>query len=311
MDSSIVPVDRSLGIPVYVQASVVGQCLRKTEPRLFIRPTLEIIEIEKEIMDYQKYQEQNQELEQQEPYSSSVEALRTTLNYFCMDRAEEVTIEQWKTYVQESSLQAKIILKDLDAVISNPPPNLPQILEDDGWIYLYHYEDEAVPRPYSFSEHVEWLKQMRARWHRIYEEEHFSPAGVLRTILPQLWLDNTEYGAEAEWQRIVKQSPRQAKFILEKLTALTREPPPDLPQILRKYGWIRLFHDGNGSEPREYSFSDYVEWVRQMTAQFYCIYEKEQCPSAASGLVKSGLVKSGRNGRFARSPSRSRSAPVC
>ena len=217
------------------------------------------------------------------PYSSPVEALHVFLGYFWIDRLEEEALEQWRTYVQESSPQARVLLKNLDALCNNPPPDLPEILQEDGWICLYHYEDGAEEAiPYSLSEHVEWLRELIARLRRIYEEEHFSPAGVLRTILPKIWLDNTEYEAQAEWQRYVQQSPRQAKFILEKLAALTLEPPPDLPQILQKYGWIYLYHDGNGSEPRPYSFSEHVEWVREMTAQFCCIYEKEQRPSPQS-----------------------------
>ena len=214
------------------------------------------------------------------PYSSPVEALRAFLGYFWIDRYEEEALEQWTTYVQESARQALVLLKNLDALCNNPPLNLSEILQDDGWIYLYHYEngaEEAIP--YSLSEQVEWLRELIARLRRIYEEENFSPAGVLRTILPKLWLDNTEYAAQAEWRRYVQQCPRQAKFVLEKLAALTLDPPPDLPQILQKYGWIHLYHNGNGSGPIEYSFSEHVEWVRQMTAQFRCIYEKEVRPS--------------------------------
>lgn len=216
------------------------------------------------------------------PYSSPVEALHVFLGYFWVDRYEEEALEQWTTYVQESARQARVLLKNLSALCNDPPPDLPEILQEDGWICLLHYKNGAVPTVYSFSEHVEWLRELIARLRCIYEEENFSPAGVLRTILPKIWLDKSDYEAQAEWQRYVKQCPRQAKFVLEKLAALTLDPPPDLPQILQKYGWIHLYHNRNGSGPIEYSFSEHVEWVRQMTAQFRCIYEKEVCPSPRS-----------------------------
>ena len=147
------------------------------------------------------------------PYSSPVEALHVFLSYFWVDRYEEEALEHWTTYVQESPRQARVLLKNLDALCDDPPPDLPEILQEDGWICLLHYENGAVPTVYSFSEHVEWLRELIARLRRIYEEETFSPAGVLRTILPKLWIRKTEYGAQAEWRTYVQQCPRQAKFI--------------------------------------------------------------------------------------------------
>ncbi len=247
-------------------------------------------------MNYQATQHQQQDSNLKDPFSSPVSVLRTVLDHFWIDRTEEEALAQWQRYVTPYQVQAKIILENLAAVIDAPPPDLPQILQEHGWIYLFHYEDEAQPTPYSFSEHVFWLRQLTARLHHIYEQEHSKPAAILRTMLQNFWLDRLETEAEAEWSTYVKQCPRQAKFILQKLTALTSDPPPDLPQILQKYGWIYLYHDGNGTGPIEYSWKEHVEWVRQMTAQFRCIYEKEQCvrahtfaPLSADGAMEAEI----------------------
>jgi hypothetical protein len=156
------------------------------------------------------------------PYSSPLEALRALLGNFWLYRTEEDALKQWGTYVQESSLQARVLLKNLDVLCNDPPKNLPEILQDDGWIYLYHEENWIL---YSLSEHVEWLTHKTAQLRGIYEEEHSSPAGVLRTVRQNFWLDRSDAIVLDEWKTYVKQAPRKAQIILQKLAAVIDTPP--------------------------------------------------------------------------------------
>jgi len=105
------------------------------------------------------------------PYASPVDALRAFLAYFWIDRSEQVALTQWKTYVQESSQQAVLLLEHLKAVVENPPTDLADILQRHGWVYLFHDDDATEPRPYSYAEYVEWLRQMTARLESIYHSE--------------------------------------------------------------------------------------------------------------------------------------------
>jgi hypothetical protein len=104
------------------------------------------------------------------PYASPVEALRAFLAYFWIDRSDQVALTQWKTYVQESSQQAGLLLEHLKAVVENPPTDLADILQRHGWVYLFH-DDAPEPRPYSPAEYVEWLRQMTASLESIYHSE--------------------------------------------------------------------------------------------------------------------------------------------
>jgi hypothetical protein len=50
------------------------------------------------------------------PYASPVEALCAFWAYFWIDRSEQVALKQWKTYGQESSEQASLLLEHLKAL---------------------------------------------------------------------------------------------------------------------------------------------------------------------------------------------------
>ena len=78
--------------------------------------------------------------------------------------------------------------------------------------------------------------------------EHFSPTGVLRSVLQHFWIDRSDAMVLDEWKCYVKQAPRKAQIILQKLAAVIDSPPPDLPQLLQTYGWIYLYHDENTAQ---------------------------------------------------------------
>lgn len=199
------------------------------------------------------------------------------LKSFWMDNSKEIAILLWKNQLNGEPSLAREYLIALDAIIAHPPPNLIELMQQNGWIILYYEPDPATIIPYTFSEHVEWLTDMTVRWRRIYEEVHFSPAGVLRSVLQHFWVDRSDAMVLDEWKCYVKQAPRKAQIILQKLAAVIDTPPPDLPQLLQRYGWIYLYHDEKGAEPRAYSFSEHVEWLRQITARLCAIYESQYC----------------------------------
>lgn len=205
--------------------------------------------------------------------SGYLESFSEFLKSFWMDNSEEIAVLLWKNLLNSSPELAREYLIVLDAIIAYPPPNLIELMQQNGWIILYYEPDPATVIPYTFSEHVEWLTQMTAQWRCIYEKERSSPAAVLRSVLQDFWVDSTDTMVLDKWKRYVKRAPRKAQLILQNLAALIETPPPDLPQLLQTYGWIYLYHDGNGKGPRAYSFSEHVEWLREMTARFCAIYE--------------------------------------
>ena len=86
-----------------------------------------------------------------------------------MDNTEEEAMDQWEVKVKQGPWYAEDALYCMDAVIANPPENLVEILENEGWIILYHNCDQPDERPYTDEEHYEWLKQMRDEFRAIYD----------------------------------------------------------------------------------------------------------------------------------------------
>ena len=86
-----------------------------------------------------------------------------------MDNTDEEALFQWKKSVDQSPLYAEDALYCIDAVIANPPENLVEIMENQGWIILSRNYDQPDERPYTDEEYYEWLKQMRDEFRAIYD----------------------------------------------------------------------------------------------------------------------------------------------
>ena len=97
-----------------------------------------------------------------------LEFFKEFLSDIWMDNTEEEAFQQWRVKVEHYPWYADDALYCLDAVIANPPDNLVEIMQQHGWIMLYHESEDSV-EPYAFDEYLEWLKQMRDRFRAIYD----------------------------------------------------------------------------------------------------------------------------------------------
>ncbi len=99
------------------------------------------------------------------------------LEFFCefldeiwKDNTEEEALQQWKAKVEYFPWYADDALFCLDAIIQNPPANLIELMQEHGWLMLYHEPDEAGEElPYTFEEYLDWLKKMRSEYALIYD----------------------------------------------------------------------------------------------------------------------------------------------
>jgi hypothetical protein len=106
--------------------------------------------------------------------ANPLETFTELLRAIWMDNTDEEALFQWKTTVEQSPLYAKDALYCIDAVIANPPENLVEILENEGWLILSYNYDQPDERPYTDEEYYEWLKQMRDEFRAVYNKADFA-----------------------------------------------------------------------------------------------------------------------------------------
>jgi hypothetical protein len=106
--------------------------------------------------------------ESQKRRANPLEFFKNFLQRIWMDNTEEEALFQWKQLVKGSPSYVEDALYCIDAVIANPPENLVEILENEGWLILYYNDDQPDERPYTDEEYYEWLKQMRDEFRAIY-----------------------------------------------------------------------------------------------------------------------------------------------
>lgn len=106
---------------------------------------------------------------------STIEQFRHFLRMTWMDNTEEEALSQWQQRVHDLPKIARSDLECLEAVLAAPPPDLIEMLNDDGWIILSHEPDEGTDEDYSYDEYIQWLRQMTARFHSLYNAEPHAP----------------------------------------------------------------------------------------------------------------------------------------
>ena len=84
------------------------------------------------------------------------------------DNTEDEALELWERQVKQAPWLAKEALESLEAIIANPPANLIELMQEHGWIGLYHKPSRATIIPFSFAEQLGWLKEMTARFRAVY-----------------------------------------------------------------------------------------------------------------------------------------------
>lgn len=97
------------------------------------------------------------------------EQFRGLLVELFVDNTEEEAFALWRRKVDNHPQRARESLAVLDAIVAEPPSDLVELMEHDGWIHLLHRPDEDTLTPYSYDEHVEWLRDLAARFRAAYE----------------------------------------------------------------------------------------------------------------------------------------------
>ena len=85
-----------------------------------------------------------------------------------MDNTKDEALELWERQVKQTPWLAKEALESLDAIIAAPPANLIELMQEYGWIGLYHTPDSASVVRFSFGEQLAWLKKMTERFRAVY-----------------------------------------------------------------------------------------------------------------------------------------------
>jgi len=99
-----------------------------------------------------------------------IEFFKKFLSDIWMDNSEEQAIQQWEVKVNQFPWYAEDALYCLSTVIDNPPPNLIELMEEYGWIVLYHEPDDSGNETrYTYEDYLEWLKHIKSKFRAIYD----------------------------------------------------------------------------------------------------------------------------------------------
>ncbi len=96
--------------------------------------------------------------------------LRLVLKAIWMDNTPDEVIALWKARIEAGGQFPRQALECLEGVIVHPPADLVKLLQENGWIFLTH-EEGSKEWPFSFDEHVEWLRHQVGALRRIFQEK--------------------------------------------------------------------------------------------------------------------------------------------
>lgn len=82
-----------------------------------------------------------------------------------MDNSPEEAYALWQYITANSPPYASEVFAALDYVLSNPPSDLIERMQQKGWIFLSR--DDPDETLFSFEEHLHWLREMMADLRRI------------------------------------------------------------------------------------------------------------------------------------------------
>ncbi len=86
-----------------------------------------------------------------------------------MDNTPDEVIALWKHRVAAGGEFPRKALECLEQVVQNPPPDLVKLLQENGWVFLVHQQGQEE-FPFTFDEHVEWLRQQVALLRLIFQK---------------------------------------------------------------------------------------------------------------------------------------------
>lgn len=106
----------------------------------------------------------------QERRANPLQCLANFLLDFWADNTEDEVRLLWSNTVALAPNYASDCLYCLSVVIANPPEELEKFVRERGGLYLYHPDDSATL--YSDAETLEWLKQIKIEFEKIYKLAH-------------------------------------------------------------------------------------------------------------------------------------------
>lgn len=97
------------------------------------------------------------------------ERFRALLTALFVDNTVDEALAEWRYRAEHVAHDVERDLALLDAILADPPADLVELMENDGWIHLLHRPDTHTVIPYSRDEHVAWLRDVTERMRSIYE----------------------------------------------------------------------------------------------------------------------------------------------
>jgi hypothetical protein len=80
------------------------------------------------------------------------------------DNDEETALLLFRERARMAPHLAERDLACVEAIADDPPPNLIDIMQQDGWLILEDEPDPETVVTRSLDEHVQWLREMAARF---------------------------------------------------------------------------------------------------------------------------------------------------
>lgn len=80
------------------------------------------------------------------------------------DNTPEEALHLWKWHISNYPETAKNFLNSIDLILQSPPDNFVEIVQENGWVFLAHEEEDGDIIHYTHGEYVEWFQEMYDRF---------------------------------------------------------------------------------------------------------------------------------------------------
>jgi hypothetical protein len=101
---------------------------------------------------------------------SPVNFFREILRHYWMDNTPEEAMRLWRTTLRDAPLYAADVLNCFYLILQNPPEDLVELMQQNGWVMLFHEDDNGTLTPQSREEYLAWLRNVHAEWSDAYQK---------------------------------------------------------------------------------------------------------------------------------------------
>jgi hypothetical protein len=100
---------------------------------------------------------------------SPVSFFREILRHYWMDNTPEEAMRLWRTTLRDAPWYAVDILNCFYTVLHEPPEDLVDLMQQNGWVMLFDETDTGlVSKPRD--EYLDWLRAVHEEWSEVYRE---------------------------------------------------------------------------------------------------------------------------------------------